>query len=327
MSNVILGYHVNDITYNPNSDKLYIATMDNTSQILIVDPVTLEIESEQNVGLYVTCIAYDEDNDLYYIKGSSKLNIYDSQFNLLKSNSISVVDIENAYGIDSSSLRGQSSIVLDSNFIEVYNILGHNKCMETLLIQRGSNGGYLKQIYGFPPYTNYDEIETIVKIKEKLYVLGLVPMYGGTSCPIITVDQLLFSEYLSLQQQPLLLNDGNLKYTTDFLTIVSSRCKIESGGYVQIGNMISVHLVIKILASLSGPNFWSLIRGFPSPSSSASLSIVGISNGEGTGYRGQQCGAELEYGSSGILYIKNNVQIDANEVFAIDGIYLRKIYD
>lgn len=327
ISSTILGYHANDMTYNPNTDRIYIATLVTSDPILVVNPATLEVESTINIGYFISCISYDADNDIYYVKGTNRMDIYDNAFQLLKSNALASNEISAIYSTSGTGgLRGQASIVLDSNFIQVYNVLGYNKCMETLLVQRSSKDGSVKQVYGFVPYDTYDENETVIKINSDLFVLGLKPRESTAADRIITVDKLMFSGALSLQQQPLLLNDGNLQYSSKFLSVVSNRCEITSGGYVQIGNLVLVHLNIKLLITRDGPSFFQVVSGFPQPASSCALSIVGLADDQGTAARGNPCAAEMEATSPGVIYIKHNTAVTANETYAIDGVYLRRIY-
>lgn len=64
------GGHMNDITYNPNTDKYYIATMNSLGQIACVDASTLETDSVINpVGVSgeISRISYDSDSDTYIL--------------------------------------------------------------------------------------------------------------------------------------------------------------------------------------------------------------------------------------------------------------------
>ena len=67
---VASGGHMNDITYNPVTDKYYIATMNTLGQVCCVDASTLETESVINpVGISgeISRISYDAGSDSYII--------------------------------------------------------------------------------------------------------------------------------------------------------------------------------------------------------------------------------------------------------------------
>lgn len=87
--------HANDMTYNPNTGKLYIATMDLEANIAVINPETLEFE--EMIVLYDAdgetihrcyAIAYDRVND-QYITGDSATNgknysFFNSSFEYIK---------------------------------------------------------------------------------------------------------------------------------------------------------------------------------------------------------------------------------------------------
>ena len=90
--------HANDMTYNPNTNKLYICTMNDDGSVAIVNPSTLEKES--SVVLYGEGgivqpnhgIAYDRIHNRYVTANATTItgtygqrySLYDSSFNFIK---------------------------------------------------------------------------------------------------------------------------------------------------------------------------------------------------------------------------------------------------
>ena len=113
ISGLSLG-HLNDIAYNPNTNKLYIATMDTGSyanRIVVVSAASLVIETSIDIGKTVYQISYDRRNDLFYV-GTNTNDIYDSDFNLIKTN-----PLVTASAYLNKILTGQGSCAYDGNFM------------------------------------------------------------------------------------------------------------------------------------------------------------------------------------------------------------------
>lgn len=81
--------HGNDMTYNPNTDKLYIVTME-SGVIRQVNPSTLADEGEivplDADGNIVTSsgLAYDRTNDRYILSSGDRYTIFDSSWTFIK---------------------------------------------------------------------------------------------------------------------------------------------------------------------------------------------------------------------------------------------------
>lgn len=86
--------HANDMTYNPNTGRIYLTVMDNGAHIAVIDPSTLE-QIEQFVlygegGTVQPChgIAYDRIHDRYVVANATTITgtygqrytVYDSSF-------------------------------------------------------------------------------------------------------------------------------------------------------------------------------------------------------------------------------------------------------
>jgi len=115
-----IGY-AGGICYNPNTDKLYIATGAVENQVIILDPVTYDIDDawtvidpEFDAGRVIR-INYDDVNDLYYIAyknaTDTTIRVFDSEFNdELKRFSLLIDEVKETAGLhngnDTLFLRG-----------------------------------------------------------------------------------------------------------------------------------------------------------------------------------------------------------------------------
>lgn len=83
--------HGNDMTYNPTTGRLYIATMTSGQGIAVADASTLEhieyidVKDGSNASVAVSQIAYDRTNNRYICGVNSVFYIYDSAFNYISS--------------------------------------------------------------------------------------------------------------------------------------------------------------------------------------------------------------------------------------------------
>lgn len=84
--------HANDMTYNPNTDRIYITVMDDNATIAVVNPSTLEQEStftlygEGGALQPSHGIAYDRINNRYVFAGASTTGIYGRQYTVTDAN-------------------------------------------------------------------------------------------------------------------------------------------------------------------------------------------------------------------------------------------------
>ena len=106
--------HVNDMAYNPITNKIYVATMDTgayANKIVEVNVPTLDINRAIDIGDTVYQISYDRLNNVYHI-GTHQNCIYDENFELIKANPwYTITDI---LGI---TVTGQGSEVYKGNYI------------------------------------------------------------------------------------------------------------------------------------------------------------------------------------------------------------------
>jgi len=78
--------HANDMTYNPNTGYLYIATMTSGQAVGVVNASTLahvdfiDLKKSDNTSIYPSQIAYDWANNRYIVAHNDDFMIYDSSF-------------------------------------------------------------------------------------------------------------------------------------------------------------------------------------------------------------------------------------------------------
>ena len=87
-------YHANDITYNSNNNKLYLIPMTQgiipaiNNKIFVLNSSTFQKEGEIVIAdstLEIAGIAYDDDNDKYYLNTSSGILVLNSTFSIIDS--------------------------------------------------------------------------------------------------------------------------------------------------------------------------------------------------------------------------------------------------
>lgn len=117
--------HANDMTYNPNTGKVYIATMDTSANIAIVDPATLEVEqlfvlrnSDNSIHrCYGLC--YDRVNDQYITADTAtegkKYSFFTSGFAYIKTITITRNETYTLQGIETDGTYIYRALWNDSN--------------------------------------------------------------------------------------------------------------------------------------------------------------------------------------------------------------------
>lgn len=115
--------HCNDMTYNPNTDRIYIAPGDTSTHgaaLLVVNPSTFAITNEIYIGSNVWQVEYDRLNDIYFV-GADTLRIYDNNFNLIKS-----IPWPSAAAIlGESDPLAQGGVVIEGNYYQIYSGYEH----------------------------------------------------------------------------------------------------------------------------------------------------------------------------------------------------------
>lgn len=166
-------YHGNDMTYNPDTGYIYVATTYQSgasSKIAVIDPSALSIVAEKYVPFYISAIAY-EPNRKVFIGGFGSLTKYvfklneNDDFELMRTITVTKSDSLSA-GYDSQSITCDSAFIYHawssppSMNIEIFNWLGDyvgtisknvksgDVSMEIEFIDKISKDGLLMGMYG-----------------------------------------------------------------------------------------------------------------------------------------------------------------------------------
>lgn len=117
--------HMNDMTYNPTTGKLYVATMDTGTyayKIVVVNPSNLSFETSISINdntstnYSISQLSYDRRNDLYYaVVSGAILKILDTSFNVLQS-----VELQEPSEIGITGLTAQGSVCIAGDFWVMY---------------------------------------------------------------------------------------------------------------------------------------------------------------------------------------------------------------
>lgn len=158
--------HLNDMAYNPNDQMIYVAVMGTGSypdKIVKVRISDFAIDGVVDIGKRVYQISYDPDNRVFYV-GAGSFDIYDENFNLIKTNP--------EYNVDDFidvTTTPQSSACLNGNYIK----LSQNEYF-TYLTTFNYNTGMVEQIQEYRNGSFIDEAEAIVNIpsKEGLFIVS-----------------------------------------------------------------------------------------------------------------------------------------------------------
>ena len=190
--------HANDMTYNPNTGKIYIATMDNDAHIAIVNPSTLEEESRFSLlgadgnPLPNHGIAYDRINNRYVVANATiiegtygqRYTVYDDNFNYVKTIVMPAPETHTIQGIETDGVRiyralwnsaGHIDYVsvydFDGNYIKTITVPATVE-LETLMhdwngnwymnFYTGSGGGCRLCMCGLFTSTPIESIESII---------------------------------------------------------------------------------------------------------------------------------------------------------------------
>lgn len=112
----------------------------------------------------------------------------------------------------------------------------------------------------------------------------------------------------------------NKQLSATGLTARSNRCSIQSGGYFVIGNMCYFQLKVKILTTLAGPNYWSLIDGLPRPILDK---VAAVASNDAAGGAARAVTVEQTTGTNyGNLVYHNQANASVNDVVNFSGFYM-----
>lgn len=167
-------YHGNDMTYNPDTGYIYVATMyqsGTSSRIDVIDPETITVIAQKYVPFYASAIAYDSSKKLFIgASGSLTKNIFrlndSGEFEFLRA--IAVNDSPSY-----SAGRSSQGITCDSAFIYHSWSSAPNIYIEIC----DWLGSYIRTISKSVTYNDISmEIEFIEKTSKNGLLLG---MYGA----------------------------------------------------------------------------------------------------------------------------------------------------
>ena len=133
--------HANDMTYNPNTGKIYITVMDDAAHIAIVDPSTLEqveqfvLYGEGGTAQPTDGIAYDRVNDRYVFANATTITgtygqrytVTDSNFNYVKTVVTPQPETHTIQGIETDGYFIYRALWDDgnnTNYVSVYDFEG-----------------------------------------------------------------------------------------------------------------------------------------------------------------------------------------------------------
>lgn len=186
--------HFNDLTYNPNTHKIYTPARPTEDSVYIINPDTLTVERSITVdfGGIIKRFSYDTDNDIYYASGDDYIKIYDSEFNEIESYSIDfdVADLEDETGVPQANIILQSSLVVNGQFLMLWNESEGTTFQNVWITQFDYANKTTKQNITFRSVTGFDEAESIFVINDLLYILSS----QGRKCylcsfPLQNIDQ------------------------------------------------------------------------------------------------------------------------------------------
>ena len=158
--------HANDLTYNQEDDRIFVAVGNTgvySGKVVVVNASTLTFDYAVTLPAMseVWFISYDEDNKLYYADGYGALNVYDTSFNLVKT-------ITRTYSyIGDGSLIQQCSFVYEGKYVLV-SLSSLNTDFETVYFSAIDETG-VHTFAKYAPFDAKDELENICVVDGLLY--------------------------------------------------------------------------------------------------------------------------------------------------------------
>lgn len=168
--------HANDFTYNPQNDKIYVATGDTgtrANKIAVLNAKTLALETTLTLdGSVKWLCSYDEVNDKYYTIGGGYIRVFDGAWNQIKA--ISNTLARNYKG--KGKITFQSSFCYEGKFITLSfsNEVAANALQISgifLSVINMETGG-IESVAKYTPCDNSDEPEFIAVIGDVAYMFG-----------------------------------------------------------------------------------------------------------------------------------------------------------
>lgn len=168
--------HCNDLTYNPDTNKIYASIFDLGSGIIgVVNPVSLSVEGTVNISgitAGIEMVTYDPTNKVYYMMADA-LYITDSNFVIIKK-----IDVDRSVGslfIPNDYSATQGSAMVNGIFVALTWISNAQYCEGARLLTVDYETANVKNYYDYPVFHRFDEPEALVVIDDSLLVIGYEP--------------------------------------------------------------------------------------------------------------------------------------------------------
>lgn len=169
--------HANDLTYNPDNGKIYVATGStgtNANKIAVLNGSTFALENTLDLGNSRAkwLVSYDDVNNRYYVLDTSYLTVYDSNWSQLKQYSNTYGDTYDGPG----EMTAQSSFCYDGKFVGLYfvrEIVASSMSISGIYFQMiDYETGEVKTVAQYSPRGNADEPEFVAIIGDVGYMFG-----------------------------------------------------------------------------------------------------------------------------------------------------------
>ena len=169
--------HANDFTYNPHTNKIYVATGDTgkyAGRIAVLNGDTLKFESSIQLkdNLAKWLLSYDEVNKKYYVLDTSHLGIYNEDWELEKE----FPNVLKSNYVGDCTMTAQASFCYDGEFITLYfsreKLTGSQRITGIYLQLVNLETGCVDSVARYVPKGNSDEPEFVAVIDDVAYMFG-----------------------------------------------------------------------------------------------------------------------------------------------------------
>lgn len=169
--------HANDLTYNPDNGKIYVATGStgtNANKIAVLNGSTFALENTLDLGNSRAkwLVSYDDVNNRYYVLDTSYLTVYDSNWSQLKQYSNTYGDTYDGPG----EMTAQSSFCYDGKFVGLYfvrEIVASSMSISGIYFQMMDyDTGDVQTVAQYTPRGNADEPEFVAMVDDIGYMFG-----------------------------------------------------------------------------------------------------------------------------------------------------------
>lgn len=168
--------HANDLTYNPNTQKYYVAPMTDTGKIIVLnDDLTFdETITISGINFAPSQIAYDSDNNIYYVGWSQQSYAVDANFTVIGKIFDDIDGLTNNPYNGIESIASQGSTVWQGQLIKTVWFSGgysNNALGRLATVDYGEKK--VRDCYDFDLGIFGEEIETADVIGDKLAIFSV----------------------------------------------------------------------------------------------------------------------------------------------------------